>query len=125
MTGSRRALTAVALLVVALGAYGFGALTAARSDTGRPYWVKADGTVDEARRPACVNVSKEDGSLVIGKDGKPVCLAYDSWVHKLPAGVVKRTIRHLPDGGIREEVETESYGWRDIVPKELLPAEQP
>lgn len=126
---SRQTVMLVVLVAVAILAYGTGAIASRLGTSGRPDWVSPEGVVDESKAP-CVTVVKENGKLVMGKNGQPVCLPFGSW-HQNPDGTdrvdnpTSRRVVRKPDGSVEEVVQTDGgRSWREIVPRELLAPEE-
>lgn len=85
MAISRKALTLMASVIAGTVLFGTVAVgtqdrTPARSATlaeppPTPAWVKANGTVDPSKIPACVGVIGSNGRPVLGRAGEPVCVS--------------------------------------------------
>ncbi len=106
--------------------------TAKADGAPKPPWVRPDGSVDLSAM-GCVTFAGPDGKAVKGRDGKPICVPYDSWakpdepkqltaseVEQLPEEQ-KAKVRHLSDGTfwIREEPQVVDYRW--VLEREGLP----
>ena len=71
----KKAATAALLTVAGIGAFGIGAATVRGTEPPPPPpWVRADGTIDLGKIPACIEAVGPDGKTIVDTTGKPVCV---------------------------------------------------
>ncbi len=136
MGARRRIVLLLPILAVAVGAFGIGALV-----SGKLLWRDRGGVaIAESIPPppqpgagGCVEIAGPDGEAIKGRDGKPLCVPWDSWLDeekfkKLTAEEAaalpsekRAKVRKFGDGSLWLIEDPEPIDYRYFLKKYNLP----